>query len=323
MAGDTLYVAHDHSETSASAVTLTSSGTASNPTKVVCVNRSGSVPPVSADRLATAEVATTGGTAAITCNGFTHYDGIIFSNANTGVSAGFTLPGTTSNSLRFDNCSFRFSGSSGSSSMNVGNLGTATGTYVEFNNTTLSFGAVGQSIQISDVLRWRNTPSALIGSAVPTTLFVATAGRGASIDLIGVDLSAAGSGKTLISGTAGTTFALISFLDCKLNASVTKTSTITSHGSHELDFVRSGASGVNYTVSRYRTSGVLDEETTIVRTGGASDGTTPIAWKVVTTANCTYSLPFECPPIATGTTPAARPSPRRSRASGAVARCRR
>ena len=40
------------------------------------------------------------------------------------------------------------------------------------------------------------------------------------------------------------------------------------------------------------------EETTIVRTGGASDGTTPIAWKIVTTANCTYSLPFECPPIA-------------------------
>ena len=35
-----------------------------------------------------------------------------------------------------------------------------------------------------------------------------------------------------------------------------------------------------------------------MRTGGASDGTTPIAWKIVTTANCTYSMPFECPPIA-------------------------
>jgi len=55
---------------------------------------------------------------------------------------------------------------------------------------------------------------------------------------------------------------------------------------------------VNYTVHRHRYSGLLVEETTIIRTGGASDGTTPIAWKITTTANCSYSLPFECPPIA-------------------------
>jgi hypothetical protein len=38
-------------------------------------------------------------------------------------------------------------------------------------------------------------------------------------------------------------------------------------------------------------------ESTIVRTGGATDGTTPISWKVIT-ANSTYSVPFQCPPIA-------------------------
>jgi hypothetical protein len=298
-AGDTLYVAHDHVETSATAVTLTSSGTVTSPTKVVCVNRSGSVPPVSADRLATAQVATTGGTAAVTCNGFTHYDGIIFSNSNTGASAGFTLPGTSNQSLRFDNCSFRFAGSSGTATMSIGNLGTSTGTYVEFSNTTLSFGAVGQSVQISDALKWRNTPSALIGGTIPTSLFTPLAGRGALLELIGVDLSAAGSGKTLLNANTSTTFAAARVLDCKLNASVIKVSSaINSHGSHEIDFIRSGASGVNYTVSRYRISGTLDEEVTIVRTGGASDGTTPIAWRIVTTANCNYSLPFEAPPIA-------------------------
>ena len=35
-----------------------------------------------------------------------------------------------------------------------------------------------------------------------------------------------------------------------------------------------------------------------MRTGGATDGTTPISWKMVTTANSSYSLPFVCPPIA-------------------------
>ena len=35
-----------------------------------------------------------------------------------------------------------------------------------------------------------------------------------------------------------------------------------------------------------------------MRTGGASDGTTPLSWKIATTGTCTYSAPFECPLIA-------------------------
>src|SRR4051812_1910841 len=48
-AGDVYYVAHDHSETAASSVTLTFKGTAATPDRVLCVNRAGSVPPVAAD----------------------------------------------------------------------------------------------------------------------------------------------------------------------------------------------------------------------------------------------------------------------------------
>lgn len=298
VAGDTLYVAHDHAETSGSAVALTSSGTVALPTKVICVNRSGSVPPVSADRRTTATVATTGASTGMTFNGFTHYDGIVFSNAITGIQAGFILPGTSSQALRFDNCSFQFAGSSGSATMNIGNLGSSTGTLLELNNTTLSFAAVGQNVSISGAFRWRNTPSALIGSAVPTSLINAIAGRGADVEIIGVDLSAAGSGKTLLNITASSTGARYRIIDCKLNAAVTKSAAFASLNAAEVEFIRSAASGINYTVSRYRISGTLDEETTIVRTGGASDGTTPIAWKIVTTANCHYSIPFECPPIA-------------------------
>jgi hypothetical protein len=67
-----------------------------------------------------------------------------------------------------------------------------------------------------------------------------------------------------------------------------------------VDFIRSGSAGVNYAVYRHRSSGALAEETTVVRTGGASAGSgeTPISWKIDTTANCSYSMPFECPPIA-------------------------
>ena len=297
VAGDTLYVAHDHAESTAAAITLTSSGTFGSPTKIVCVDRGGTVPPVSADRRTTAQVSTTGASA-INMAGFAHYDGIIF-NAGTGavgVTAHINLA-STGNGLwqRFDNCSLRLNATGASNIIVTGS--TSGGHLIELNNTTVSFAAVGHSITNQSIWRWRNTVSALLGT-IPTVLFVTNLARGGSVECIGVDFSAAGSGKTLAGTTAGTQSFIYKFIDCKLNASVTKSTVPSGLGATEVDFIRSGASGVNYAVYRHRSSGALQEETTIVRTGGATDGTTPIAWKIDTTANCTYSMPFECPPIA-------------------------
>lgn len=297
-AGDTLYVAHDHAESTAGAVTLTSSGTIANPTKVICVNRFGSVPPVSADRRATATVTTTGANN-LTLTGFIHYDGIIFTAGSGASSFCLLILGTATNHwLRFDNCSLRLGITATSSVIAVGgSAGSLGATAIQLNNTTVSFAHAGHQVSVVGMMQWRNTLSALLGT-IPTLLFVPTASRGGLVDCAGVDFSAAGSGKTIavVSGAAqGFTY---TFVDCKLDASVTKSDVQSGYGTGEVDFIRSGASGVNYTLHRQRISGLLTEETTIVRTGGASDGTTPIAWKVVTTVTCTYSMPFECPPIA-------------------------
>jgi hypothetical protein len=290
-AGDTLYVAHDHAESTAGAVTLTSSGTIANPTKVICVNRAGSVPPVSADRRAMAAVSTTGNTS-LTFAGSAHYDGIIFTAGNsTGTANVLVTP--TSAAIRFDNCSLRC-GSSGLSSRI--SLGTGSSTVVELNNTTVSFANANQSIALNALVRWCNTASALLGS-IPTTLFAPAANAGASLECIGVDFSGAGSGKTIAGTNATVAVSGFRFIDCKLNASVTKSTVPLNLGS-VVDFIRSGSSGINYAIHRHRMSGLLIEETTIVRTGGASDGTTPLAWKIDTTADCNYSMPFECPVIA-------------------------
>lgn len=292
VAGDTLYVAHDHSESTGANITLTSSGTVANPTKIICVNRSGSVPPVSADRRTTAQVATTTNFN-INFDGFAHYDGIIFVAGNSTGASSIILANNASRWLRFDNCSLRL----GSTGASVIISSSQSGNYWAWNNTTVSFSATGNSIQIMGKLKWRNTPSALIGSAVPTTLFFPVTGHGLDLECIGVDLSAVGSGKTIAGAVATSDGNRARFIDCKLDAAVTKSAVPLAHGASEVDFIRTGASGVNYTVYSHRMAGLLTEETTIVRTGGATDGTTPIAWKVVTTANCIYSLPFECPAI--------------------------
>jgi hypothetical protein len=298
LAGDIFYVAHDHAETTAAAIVLTTAGSVSAPALVICVNRAGSVPPVSADRRATAQVTTTGVAANITYNGFTHYDGIILTAGNLTNSSQHIIAGnlTTAPWLRFDNCSLRLGGSNaGARIVMGGTVGYAT--YVELNNTTLSFANAGQAVVIGCLVRWRNTASALLGT-IPTTLFLPNPSFGGALECSGVDLSAAGSGKTIVGSNATAIAQAYRFLDCKLDAAVTKSAVPASHGSTEIDFIRSASSGINYTIFRHRVSGTLDHETTIIRTGGASDGTTPLSWKITTTANCNYSMPFEAPPIA-------------------------
>jgi len=302
-AGDIFYVAHDHAESTAASITLTNTGsTLSNGHKIICVNRAGSVPPVSADRRATAQVTTTGTGNSITFTGHAHYDGIIFS-AGTGASPGASIICHTAiNSWqRFDNCSMRFPiTGAGSTFYANGSGGSLGGTYTELNNTTMAFNFAASTVLVSGTLVWRNTPAALIGTVPPDQLFAAVASsRGGLVECIGVDLSALGAGKTIF-GSNGTsqsmTFRLI---DCKLNAAVTKAVVPVAFGGSIVDIIRSGAAGVSYTVYRNHIAALLTEEIAIVRSGGASDGTTPLSWKVITSvSNISYSTPFECPPIA-------------------------
>lgn len=290
VAGDVFYVAHDHAESTAGVVTLTSTGTVTTSNKIVCANRSGSVPPVSADRRATATVTTTGSNN-ITFAGCACYDGIIFNS-----SFSIILATANANMLRFDNCSLRLT--TASSSIFIGGSASSLGaTYAELNNTTMSFANSNNTVTVCGGFKWRNTLSALLG-AMPSVLFAPASSRGGYVDCVGVDFSAAGSGVTIAGSSGNSQGFLYRLLDCKLNAAVTKSDAPVGFGSAETNFVRSGSSGVNYTVYRRAMAGVLNQETTVIRTGGASDGTTPIAWKIDTSAWSNYSTPFECPVIA-------------------------
>jgi hypothetical protein len=289
VAGDVFYVAHDHLEGAAAAITLTSPGTQANLCKIICVDRGGSVPPVSADRRTTAKIGPTSGSNNLSFNGSAHYDGLILTSTNA-----MPMPASTAGYMRFDNC-LLWSNDVAIGAILMGNA--VGGTTIELNNTKLQFLDPGSYVETSCLVRWRNTASALVGPNYPTQLFTPLSSRGGDVECIGVDLSAMGSGKT-IAGTTTSSAVKYRFIDCKLNAAVTKSLVPSSPGASQVDFIRSGSAGVNYTVHSHRAQGLLIEELTIVRTGGASDGTTPLSWKVVTTANCSYSTPFECPVIA-------------------------
>lgn len=296
-AGDIYYVSEDHAESTAGLVTLASQGTLANPTLVYCVDHAGTVPPVAADLRTTATVSTTGSNG-MRMSGSTVYRGIIFTVANSTGSGSMQIPSANSVSLKFVNCSLRIGGSNSGNSIDLGFSGSSAACLVELVNTTVSFANIAQKILVSALVKWRDTPSALLGS-IPTALFEFVATKGGKIECRGVDLSAAGSGKTIVNNASATATACSAeLIDCKTNASVTIAAVPQTHGSIAVDAIRVGSSGVNYNQYRGRYTGSLVEETTIVLTGGASNGTTPISWKIVTTANSTFHLPFDSPTIA-------------------------
>ena len=294
-AGDTFFVAHDHNQTQATALVITFAGTEAAPNKVYCVNRAGSVPPVAADLRTTGQIITTANSSLTIAGTVSEINGLIFSAATGASGSPIIAIGNTSNrSVRLVNCSLRLGSTTGGSRINIAASNAANITVLE--NTTVQFGAVGQLMQTNGRAIWRNTPAALLGAILPTTL-LSFIGIGGDWYVEGVDLSAVGAGKTLIALTlSGPCTAVIK--DCKLHASVTVSASPTvSPGGSELSLIRCDSGTAVYRTEKYGYAGTLTTETTIVRTGGASDGTTPISWKIVTTANSKWEFPFETLPI--------------------------
>ncbi len=283
-AGDTLWVGDDHNESTAGAVTWTFPGTNASPNFIYCVDHT-KASPGSGDLKTTGACATTGANS-LTVNGSAYFYGVQLTAGSSGTPS-LSLAQTAGNWLEFDTCVL----ANGSASATTAAINPAAN--VVLNNTQLKFSAAGAGYRLQGRTVWKNTANALSGT-VPTALF-GSAVSGALFVLEGIDLGAMGSGKTIVS--AGGVLASVFLKDCKLGASVTVAGTPTIPEA-AIYVVRSDSSGTNYVEQVYKYTGTQVDETTIVRTGGATDGTTPKSRKITTTANSKWVLPFESNPIA-------------------------
>lgn len=286
-AGDTFYVAHDHAETQASAITISvPSSSPVIPCIILCVNRSGSVPPVSADLRTTATITTTGNNSLTLQSGAAYIYGITF-NAGTGaVGATFVCSLTWSH---FKNCQCRKLGTSG-----TGNAINLSGSLV-FDNTSVEVGATSDAVRAQNCrLIWKNCATPLTGATIPTSLIGNSTNSG-NVLLEALDLSALGSGKNIVGALFGACDVHIK--DCKLNASVTIAATQSGLGTGQIYVSRTDSSGTNYIERKYNHCGSQIDETVIVRTGGASDGTTPKSRNITTTDKAKWHYPFDATPI--------------------------
>lgn len=284
-AGDTVYVASDHNETS-SGLAFNINGTAAAPLRILCVNPAGSVPPVSADL-------TTGAIASATLFSLGQYayiQGITFVATSTSLA----LNGGDQ-VLYFKNCAFR--GTAGAAQTMIINVAsTDNSAETIFDNCTVEFSHANSGIRVAGgKFTWKNTSGALVSGTLPSTLFLGeTADGHAIITLDGVDLSALGSGKTIIGAQGGT--AIVQLINCRLGASVT-VATTPALPPNRVEVINCDSGATGYRNEIYDYSGTLTVETTIVRSSGASDGVQAVSWKIVTSANCSRVFPFRAFPI--------------------------
>lgn len=293
-AGDTFYVADDHAETVATGMTLTSPGTAAAPCRVLCVRRSGgSVPPVSADLRTTATVTTTAGSTGISYAGFCYSYGVSYLITTAAASQNFNATAPWYWRIEAGRLSIS---TNANSRMNFGTLGTnSDDQLLELVNTVLEFGNAGQGAVVRCPFRWLATSSAIAGTG-PTTLFLTpSAGNAGPAVLRGVDLSALGSGNSLVD-VAPANLNSYHFDGCKLGSSVSvSTGSVAGQGGVNVTLVNCDSADTNYRYHRVSYQGEISQETTIVRTGGASDGVTPFSRKFVSSANSKFFSPLRGP----------------------------
>lgn len=296
-AGDDCYVSHNHAETQSTAMTLTSPGTSASPCRVICVSDAGSTPPVSADLATTGTISTTGASA-INFRGNAWFYGLGFSAGSSSDTANINLANTTGAQAwqRFENCSLTLANTSASSRIKTNNDGYGSALSVELINTTMNFGATGQTVVVCCDFFWSATANALGGAIFPSTLFTPSSGATPGMTrVIGVDLSALASGANLVNVSAGT-WGSYSILDCKLGGSVAiSTGSHSNRGGLKVTVVNCDSADTNYRFHAQNYAGTITHETTIVRTGGASDGTTAFSRKMASTANSKWHSPLESP----------------------------
>jgi len=292
-AGDVFYVAHDHVQTQASALALTSVGTEAAPSRVYCVDRAGSVPPVEADLRTTAQISTTVASAITLAGSISECYGIIFSAGSGASAASITTGSTASRSWRLVKCALILANTSTSSRITT----SAAPGYAIWEDCTVEFGNVSQAISVASRCHIRNTNNAqfLTGSTIPTTLFLFTGASHLFVE--GVDLSQIVSAKNLFTSAAFACSAILK--DCKLDATAdVLTAAITAPSHLEVTLIRCDTGDTNYRHERYLYTGDQKADTTIVRTGGATDGTTQISWVITTNAFAGIAgFFFECMPI--------------------------
>ena len=292
VAGDTIYVAHNHNESIGATTTWAFATNNSVPSKLICAN-TGATPPTT--------VATTANIATTTSFSGTMQGGLYVYGLNISVGSGsnsVTLalnPNDAGASPFYESCSFTLAGSGVSSGMIIGVSNSATALNANFKNCAFIYSrTISGYVPITIV----SVNCSIIGGSIScsgsssgSNLFnlLAASGEGSHLRVRDCDFTNNASNMKLIAtnSTGTTCLAIATFINCKLPAawSGSPLSSALLHPNVRVSMYNCDSGATNYNLWIETFSGHIKSEIAIIRNYGATNGITPISWKLVTNAN--------------------------------------
>lgn len=287
-AGDRVLINFAHTETAAS-ITYTFPGTNASPNQFLSVTPTGGsgVSALTAGATFTAN----SGAGGMTWSGSGYLYGLTLT-MSTSSSAALSLGGGDGNHQTWEACNINMTGGGGASTLSVGSAATGGGSRIVFIGCTFQFGATGQRIQFASDVQIKGGSWSASGTLNPGAVFIPAGananGRGQHLKVDGFDFSNLNAAVNLMG--AGQGGALAVFRGCKLPASwsgepIADASLI---AGQRVEMYNCDNADTNYKLWVKEYCGSIRDQTTIVRTGGASDGTTPLSWKLASSANVAY-----------------------------------
>lgn len=275
-AGDRILVSQAHSESSSSSLSYSFAGTAANPTQVLCADDSAEPPTA----LGSGALIATTGTGAITVAGSAYIEGVNFTISDAYNFVNGTFNNSAANQY-YKNLNIIHNGSHPSSAVNVGtNLSKTT-----LHDVNWKFAGTGNKASL------RGTVHVLGGSFISGTAstgvgFNVGAGSTYTNVLIeGFDFSNLASTVGLIGLNQHDAVCVLR--NCKLPASWTGNllADTISNISRRVEMYNCDSGSTNYRLWIEDYYGTIRDEATLVRTGGANDGTTGLSWKMTGSAS--------------------------------------
>lgn len=296
-AGDIVWVSQVHAESSASSISMQGVGTIPDPVKIICAN-DGAAPPTALATTATVTCTASGGFIKInTTVGGQYWYGINFIAGSGTANLTDIRGGTPTGSMMLvmESCTFNLNNSNAGSYFYMPDNGTGGfGVYNRYINCGFKFGSTSSTLLMygSGVF---DGCYFISGTQTPSTcVFTRTGsgnlGIGGPLLIQNCDFSNLGSAVNLLRTNNEMARDRTILRNCKLPASWSGSlvGVVSIVPGFRAEMYNCDNGATNYKISIKDYVADLVQEATIVRTGGASDGVTPLSWKIITTANCGF-----------------------------------
>lgn len=279
-AGDTIYVAHNHSESTAGAVTYTHNGTIGSPVRILCVN-------TGTGALSTGAVIATTGANSISLLGnssFFYYYGIEFQAGDSTNSATIAIANSF-NGACMEQCTFYLRGNNTSGRLRFNGLGGSPSDVV-LKDCTYRFSHAGQRLQGNSCFV-RILGGAVYNGTAPSYLIDNGNYYWSTFEILGVDFQYI-STSTYISQVSNAGGLTVYMADCQFPSGWTGPPEYLpeSYPGHRTELVNCDGGSTNYKVWISDPYGSVVQDTSVYLDSGVTDGTTSLSYKFSGTTSC-------------------------------------